>query len=74
MNISHCIIKGGIKMTIEKELFLKIRETANTTCNNAYLMNDGRILTARQYRQLDFSERVNMVLVYRFATRQLIKF
>lgn len=58
---------------IDKRLFLQLREIANATCSNSYLMENGNILTNTQFKALDFWERLECVLLYRYADRKIIK-
>lgn len=58
---------------MNKELFLKLREVATTTCNNAYLLDNGEILTAVQYRALNFIDKLHVVIIYKYSSNQIIK-
>ena len=58
---------------IERELYLQMRESAVTTCSNAYLMADGRILTNRQYKQLGLIDKLQVELVYQYSSGQVVK-
>lgn len=60
-------------MTIEKRLFLQLRECAVATCGNAYLMQSGDILTKDAFKKLDFWGRLECVLFYRYADNKIIK-
>lgn len=60
-------------MIIEKKLYLQMRESAVATCGNAYLMADGKILSNRQYKQLDLMGRLQVELVYQYSSGQVIK-
>ena len=61
-----------VPMTM-KELFLQLREAAQATCSNAYLMNNGRILTNAEYKSLTFSEKLHLTMYYKYNTNQLVK-
>ena len=56
-----------------KKMFLHLREVATTTCNNAYLMDDGRILTNTEYKSLSFTEKLHLVMYYKYSTSQIVK-
>lgn len=60
-------------MQIDKRLFLSLREVATATCGNAYLMDNGRILTSRQFRELSGLERTRTAMFYKYSTNQVIK-
>ena len=60
-------------MTIDKRLYIQMREPAITTCNNSYLMASGEILTNEQYKQLNFIEKLQVQLVYKYSSNQIIK-
>lgn len=60
-------------MRIDKKLYLQMRESAVTTCGNAYLMADGKILTNRQYKQLDLVGKLQVELVYQYSSGQVVK-
>lgn len=62
-----------IRMKIDKRLYLQMRESAVTTCGNAYLMADGEILTDRQYKQLDLIGKLQVELVYQYSSGKVIK-
>jgi hypothetical protein len=61
---------GGMCM---KKLFLQMREAAQSTCGNAYLMDDGSILTNQQYKELSFAEKLRVVMYYKYSTCQIVK-
>lgn len=56
-----------------KKMLSQMREIATTTCNNAYLMDDGRILTNREYKALSFVEKLGLVMYYKYNTSEIIK-
>lgn len=56
-----------------KDLFLQLREVSAATCNNAYLMSSGEILTNEQYKNLSFVEKLQLVMYYKYSTNQLVK-
>ena len=39
-------------MQIEKKLFIQMREVAQTTCGNAYLMDDGKFYQKHNIKHL----------------------
>ena len=61
-------------MKIEKKLYIQMREPAVSTCSNSYLMADGRILTNEQFKQLSFIDKLQVQLVYKYLSGQIIKF
>lgn len=58
---------------MEKKLLLQLREVATATCGNAYLMQSGKILTNREYKALDFWNRLECVLFYRYLDNTIVK-
>ena len=60
-------------MQIEKKLFIQMREVAQATCGNAYLMDDGKILSKAQYKALDFIGKLQLVMYYNYATCNVVK-
>ena len=56
-----------------KKLFLQLREVAQATCGNAYLLDNGRIVTNAQFKAFTFDEKLHMVMYYKYKTCQLIK-
>ena len=60
-------------MQIEKKLFIQMREVAQATCGNAYLMDDGEILSKAQYKALDFIGKLRLVMYYNYATCNVVK-
>ena len=60
-------------MTIDKKLYLQMREPAMATCNNSYLMASGEILTNEQFKSLSFIERLQVQLVYKYISGQVVK-
>ena len=60
-------------MTIDKRLYLQMRESAVTTCGNSYLMASGEILTNKQFKQLSFADKLQAQLVYKYTYNQIIK-
>ncbi len=58
---------------IDKTTYLKLREAAQATCGNAFLLDDGSILTRAQYRKLSLVERLRVVAYFQYATNQIIK-
>lgn len=58
---------------MNKDLYLKLREVATTTCNNAYLLDNGKILTAVQYKALNFIDRLHAVIIYKYSNNQITK-
>ena len=60
-------------MKIEKDLFLQLREMAVTTCGNAYLMDNGKILSNREYKVLSFIEKLQMTMYYNYKTNNVIR-
>ena len=60
-------------MTIDKKLYLQMRESAIATCNNSYLMASGEILTNEQFKQLSFADKLQVQLVYKYSNSQVIK-
>lgn len=60
-------------MTINKQLYLQVREPAITTCSNSYLMANGEILTNEKYKQLSFSDKLQVVLIYKYPSGQVVK-
>ena len=60
-------------MTIEKELYLQMREPAIATCNNSYLMSSGKILTSEQFKQLNFIDKLQVVMIYKYSSSQITK-
>lgn len=60
-------------MTIDKKLYIQMRESAITTCNNSYLMASGEILTNEQYKQLNFVDKLQVQLVYKYSSNQIIR-
>ena len=57
---------------IDKKLFLQLREVANATCGNAYLMDSGKILTRREFQVLSKWDRLECRLFYRYADRTIV--
>ena len=51
-----------------------MREPAVSTCSNSYLMADGRILTNEQFKQLSFIDKLQVQLVYKYLSGQIVKF
>ena len=60
-------------MTINKKLFIQMREVAMATCGNSYLMANGEILTNEQYRQLSFVDKLQVQLVYKYSNNQVVR-
>lgn len=60
-------------MTIDKKLYLQLREVALATCNNAYLMGNGEVITNTQYKQLDFWGRLQTIMYYKYSENIIIK-
>lgn len=60
-------------MKIKKDLFLQLREKAIATCGNAYLMDDGRILNNKEYKALNFIEKLQMTMYYNYKTNNVIR-
>ena len=60
-------------MTIEKKLFLQLREKAIATCNNVYLMQNGSLLSNTEYKTLNFIDKLQLVLYYKYTTNEIIK-
>lgn len=60
-------------MTIDKRLYLQMREPAIATCNNSYLMVSGEILTNEQYRKLSFVDKLQVELVYKYSSGQIVR-
>ena len=60
-------------MTIDKRLYLQMREPAIATCNNSYLMKSGEILTNEQYKQLAFVDKLQVQLVYKYLSGQIVR-
>lgn len=60
-------------MTIDKKLFLQLREVATATCHNSYLMASGEILTSEQYKKLSFIDKMQVILFYKYSINQIIK-
>lgn len=60
-------------MNIPKDLYLQLREVATTTCNNAFLMNDGRILTNAEYKKLGFMQKLEIVMYYNYNLNTVCK-
>ncbi len=58
---------------IERKLFNQLWEVASATCSNAYLMQNGNILTSWQYKALDFVGKLEMVLYYRYCDNTIVK-
>lgn len=60
-------------MTIDKRLYLQMREPAIATCNNSYLMASGEILTNEQYKRLAFVDKLQVELVYKYSSGQIVR-
>ena len=60
-------------MTIDKQLYIQMREPAIATCNNSYLMSSGEILTNKQYRRLSFVDKLQVQLIYKYSTGEIVK-
>lgn len=60
-------------MTIDKKLYIQMREPAVATCNNSYLMASGEILTNEQFKQLDFTDMLQVQLIYKYSSGQVIR-
>lgn len=60
-------------MTIDRRLYVQMRELAIATCNNSYLMSNGEILTNEKYKQLSFIDKLQVQLVYKYSSNQIIK-
>lgn len=60
-------------MKIEKKLFLQLREKAIVTCGNVYLMDNGKILSNREYKALSFIEKLQMTMYYNYKTNNVIR-
>ena len=60
-------------MTIDKKLYLQMRESSVATCGNAYLMANGKILTSEQFKRLDFVDKLQVQLVYKYLSGQVIR-
>lgn len=58
---------------MNKDLYLQLREVATTTCNNSYLLDNGKILTSTQYKALSFIEKLHAVIIYKYSNNQIIK-
>ena len=58
---------------IDKQLFLQMREPAITTCSNSYLMANGEILTNEQFRRLSLVDKLQVQLIYKYASGQVIR-
>jgi hypothetical protein len=50
-----------------------MREPAVATCNNSYLMASGEILTNEQFKQLDFIDMLQVQLIYKYSSGQVIR-
>ena len=50
-----------------------MREPAIATCNNSYLMASGGILTNEQFKQLGFVDKLQVQLIYKYSTGEIIK-
>ena len=60
-------------MTIDKMLYIQMREPAVTTCSNSYLMANGEILTNEQYKRLSFIDKLQVQLIYKYSTGEIIR-
>ena len=60
-------------MTIDKKLYIQMRETAIATCNNSYLMASGEILTNEQFKKLSFIDKLKVELVYKYSSGQVVR-
>lgn len=60
-------------MIIDKQLYIQMREPAVTTCNNSYLMASGEILTNEQYKRLSFVDKLQVQLIYKYSTGEIIR-
>ena len=60
-------------MTIDKKLYIQMREPAIATCNNSYLMSSGEILTNEQFKRLSFIEKLQVQLVYKYLSGQIVR-
>lgn len=60
-------------MDIDKELYLQMREPAVITCNNSYLMSNGKILTNEQFKRLSFADKLQVEMVYKYSSGQIVK-
>ena len=60
-------------MTIDKQLYVQMREPVVATCNNSYLMASGEILTNEQYKQLSFVDKLQVQLIYKYSTGEIVK-
>ena len=58
-------------MTIDKKLYLQMRESSVATCSNSYLMASGEILTNEQFKRLDFVDKLQVQLVYKYLSGQI---
>lgn len=73
LSVNHYVSKRRYDMTIEKRLYIQMREPAIATCNNSYLMASGEILTNEQFKRLSFVEKLQVQLVYNYSSGQVIK-
>lgn len=60
-------------MTIDKKLYIQMREPAIATCNNSYLMASGKILTNEQFKRLSLIDKLQVQLVYKYLSGQIVK-
>ena len=60
-------------MMIDKQLYIQMRDPAVATCNNSYLMANGEILTKAQFKQLDFVDKLQVQLIYKYSTGEIIR-
>ena len=60
-------------MTIDKKLYIQMREPAIATCNNSYLMASGEILTNEQFKKLSFIDKLKVELVYKYSSGQVVR-
>ncbi len=60
-------------MIIDKKLYIQMREPAVATCNNSYLMTNGEILTNEQYKQLTFIDKLQVQLIYKYSTGEIVR-
>ena len=60
-------------MTIDKKLYIQMREPAIATCNNSYLMANGEILTNEQYKKLSFIDKLQVQLIYNYSTGEITR-
>ena len=60
-------------MTVDKRLYIQMRESAVATCSNSYLIDSGEILTNEQFKKLEFVDKLQVQLIYKYSSGQIVR-